>query len=85
MNELLTNRELAEWLAKGNGEWKLEPSYSGIVYTTYKYLEYEADFSITLNRYNQRIVVRRFGEKEWHSPTRDYIKNGKDYQGELVV
>ena len=78
MNPNVTHRELAEWLAKGNGEWKHEPSHSGIVYTTYKYLECEADSPITLNVCNQRIVVRRFGEKEWHSPTKKYIRDGKE-------
>lgn len=74
MNNNITYRELAEWLAKGNGEWKHEPSHSGTVYTTFKYLEERADWPIVINEDNQIILVRRFGEKEWHSPTKDYIK-----------
>lgn len=73
MNPNVTNRQLARWLAEGKGEWKHSPSHSGIVYTTYKYLESEADQPVSINNDGQIIMVRRWEDKEWHSPTRDYL------------
>lgn len=73
MNPNVTNRLLAKWLAEGNGEWKHSPSHSGMVYTTYKYLETEADEQVSINNDGQIILVRRWGDKEFHSPTYDYL------------
>lgn len=73
MNPNVTNRLLAKWLAEGNGEWKHSPSHSGIVYTTYKYFESEADKQVSINSDGQIILVRRWEDEEWHSPTYDYL------------
>lgn len=73
MNPNVTNRLLTKWLAEGNGEWKHSPSHSGMVYTTYKYLETEADKQVSINNDGQIILVRRWGDKEFHSPTYDYL------------
>lgn len=77
MNPNITNKELAEWLAQGKGEWKHEPSNSGKTYDFYYFAPKDADRQITINKENQRIVVRKYGDAEWHSPTYDYceIKN----------
>lgn len=73
MNPNVTNRQLAKWLAEGNGEWKHSPSHSGTVYTTYKYSELEADKQVSINSDGQIILVRRWGDKDFHSPTPDYL------------
>lgn len=72
MNKNITNKQLAEWLAQGKGEWKHEPSNSGKVYDFYWFDPKDADKRITINEEGQRIVVRKYGDSEWHSPTEDY-------------
>lgn len=74
MNKNITNKELAEWLAEGNGEWKHEPSHSEKVYDFYWFDPKDADKKITINEEGQRIVVRKYGDSEWHSPTYDYCE-----------
>jgi len=72
MNKNITNKQLAEWLAEDNGEWKHEPSHSGKVYDFYWFDPKDADTQITINEEGQRIVVRKYGDSEWYSPTEDY-------------
>ena len=72
MNPNITNKELAEWVASGKGAWMHEPSHSGTVYTTYWYDPAKADWPICINEEGQRIVVRKFGDTEWHSPIPSY-------------
>lgn len=74
MKELATHRELAQWCAQGKGEWKHLPSNSGVVYTTYKYNENLADCFIADATTSQLVVVRRWGDKEWRVPTKEYLK-----------
>lgn len=69
----VTNRDLAKWLALGQGEWMHSPSNSGTVYMTYKYNEIDADKPITRNSEGQGIVVRKWHDKEWHEPTDKYL------------
>ncbi|MBR6612910.1 MAG: hypothetical protein IKK93_11925 [Campylobacter sp.] len=73
MNNNITNKELAEWLAQGKGEWKHEPSNSGKIYDFYRFDPKDADKRITINEEGRRIVVRKYGDSEWHSPTEYYI------------
>ena len=72
MNRNITNKELAEWLPEGKGEWKHEPSNSGKVYDFYWFDPKDADKRITVNGEGQRIVVKKYDDSEWHSPTEDY-------------
>jgi len=75
MEELATHRELAQWCAQGKGEWKHLPSNSEVVYTTYKYNENLADCYLTEDpATSQLVVVRRWGDKEWRVPTKEYLK-----------
>ena len=61
----LTEWELAEWLAKGNGFI----CYSGdSVYTHYDTTESARTRTVEYTA----IRVRRFGDEEWHKPTRAY-------------
>lgn len=68
-----TNRELARWLAQGNGEKKYvddtEPD-DGCFYASNEYT-YEcacADDSVP-----EEFLVRKWDDKEWHEPTVDYM------------
>ena len=63
-----TNRELAMWLAKGNGEI-LDKSL-GMVFTRYSYSELQADDACV----SHSDFVRKWDDKEWHEPTIDYIR-----------
>lgn len=60
----VTNRELARWLSADNGE-VMDSDY---VTTTWFYWLRQADATI-----KQSLVVRKWNETEWHSPTREYL------------
>lgn len=60
----VTYRELARWLAKGNGEVQ----WSSTVCTNWNYLvDNENDFL------SEDCYVRKWDDTEWHKPTREYI------------
>ena len=60
----VTNRELACWLAGGNGEAKIVNN----VFINWTYGEIEADKNVEDN-----VSVRKWDETEWHKPTREYL------------
>lgn len=62
--ELMTHRQLAEWLAKGYGEYSARNSVS--VFSVFSYFSKDADKPV---RYD--ILIRRWGDTEWMRPTRD--------------
>lgn len=61
----VTDRELAMWLSKGNGEFKIDDvprcGYE------YWYNEDEGDKPVS------SILVRKWEDGEWHEPTREYL------------
>lgn len=59
--KLVTNKELAMWLAKGNGEICI----SGI---NFSYHNYENDYGLVTD-----ILVRKWGDEGWYKPTRQYL------------
>ena len=62
--ERMTNRQLAEWLAKGNGDWNMTDSnYPGI---SYVFNSDEEDEPV-----DEKARVRRFGSDEWIVPTKE--------------
>ena len=61
----MTYRELAEWLAKGNGEFRPNQT-SGMAYTTSNY-RYDCTPDIIPIDYK----IRRWGSDEWIEPTVD--------------
>lgn len=61
---LATNRELAMWLSKGNGEICM----SDIKLT---YHQYEKDDELVTD-----ILVRKWCDDGWHKPTRQYLGLG---------
>lgn len=60
-----TNRELAEWLAKGNGQ---KSGNKGIACVSYSYGHLADDCEI-----EKTVVVRKWEDNEWHEPTVDYM------------
>lgn len=61
-----TNRELAKWLAQGNGQWKTDdPRYA---YVEYHYRIDDDDRPVAADK-----QIRKFDDTEWHDPTVDYM------------
>lgn len=63
--ELITYRELSRWIAEGNGEVK----YSNTVLTNWNYSVNDENKFVSEN-----FSVRRWGDTEWHKPTREYFE-----------
>lgn len=64
--DVMTNIELAEWLAKGNGLIKWEGAVPSEAYT---YLILDED---SLNaKASKDILIRAWDEDEWHRPWRE--------------
>lgn len=62
-DKFCTNRQLAKWLAQGNGECMI-----GLRASTYHvYKESEA------NKELKYTLVRKWNHEDWHSPTLDYM------------
>lgn len=72
----MTNQELAEWLAKGNGQWR-EGEYSGY-HINFTYSE-----ELDNEEVNKSIYIRPFGKTEWIEPTE--IIYGRDCCGINIV
>lgn len=69
---LLTNRELAKWLAQGNGEYTREEWND--VYATYtSYIKKEENKPV-----DDRRLIRKWDDEEWHKPTREYAFGEED-------
>lgn len=69
-DERITNRELAEWLAKGNGElcMGIYEAFITTVSNEFSYLENKWDAKVDMD-----IRVRKWGKNEcWHEPTYGY-------------
>lgn len=60
--ELMTNRQLAEWLAKGKGEYAIENG--SLVATHFSYGKSTGDDTV------DDYVIRRWKDTEWSKPTR---------------
>ena len=60
---LMTNRQLSEWLAKGNGEFFCEGGQ--ISSSNFVYYKEEGDNSVSAS-----TLIRRWGDTEWSKPTK---------------
>lgn len=60
-----TNRELAKWLAQGNGQYQVNDSK---IWTEHPY-----DIGQDDDTCSKFIKVRKWCDKEWHEPTMEYI------------
>ena len=67
---LATNRELARWLAEGNGEIRTDECMT----TCHTNMSY--DSSLANNPVNVYIRVRKWSDMDWHKPTREYLGLG---------
>lgn len=61
-----TNRELAKWLAQGNGQCQMSGSCS--IWTELSY-----DIGHDDEVCPKRVNVRKWNDNEWHEPTREYL------------
>lgn len=61
-----TNRELAKWLVNGNGQYKTGGSPR--LWTEHPY-----DIGYDEEACPNTIKVRKWCDKEWHEPTREYL------------
>lgn len=61
-----TNRELAKWLAQGNGQYQV----SGGIRI---WAEHPYDIGQDDDACSKFIKVRKWCDKEWHEPTREYL------------
>ena len=66
---LITNRVLAQWLAKGYGQYMDVDFKVARTYYCYDCCEASADDA----QINKGIRVRLWGDTEWHVPTRKYM------------
>lgn len=62
-DKFCTNRQLAKWLAQGNGESKT----GTFVYIYHIYEEYKT------NKEVKNYLVRKWDDEDWHNPTLDYM------------
>ena len=62
--ELVTYRELARWLAKGNGEVMWENN----VLSNWNYSNDNESKAL-----DENLSVRKWDDTEWHKPTREYL------------
>lgn len=60
-----TNRELAKWLVLGNGQYQVS---GGRIWTEHHY-----DIGQDDDACSKFIKVRKWCDKEWHEPTREYF------------
>lgn len=68
-SKLVTYRELARWLAKGNGEVNDELDKDDCaIYTQRFYWKGQENDAV-----GDSIHVRKWDDTEWHNPTREYI------------
>lgn len=63
--KLMTNRQLAEWLSKGHGEFSKE-SYS-LAYLNFSYLKVREESK----EVDEDILIRSWGSDEWVKPSTD--------------
>ena len=61
-----TNRELAKWLVLGNGQYKV----NGV---SNLWTEHHYDIGQDDDACSKFIKARKWGDNEWHEPTREYL------------
>lgn len=65
-SELATNREIAKWLAQGNGQYKVSGGSS-------LWTEHHYDVGQDDDACSKFILVRKWDDTEWNKPTREYL------------
>lgn len=64
----VTYRELARWLAEGNGEVNDDLNDEGAIHTSQYYWKGQENDAV-----GDSIRVRKWDDTEWHKPTREYL------------
>lgn len=64
---IVTERDLAKWLARGKGEWTKLSSVDSS--TSFKYLKEYGNYPI-----DGRILIRRWDDEEWVKPSKEYME-----------
>ena len=75
---LMTNYQLAEWLARGNGQWCLGEWCRGDISITPYSTTWEYDFEMEDNPVRDGILIRRWNTIEWVRPTRNIFEDDID-------
>lgn len=77
----VTNKELALWLAQGNGQiyHHDDSGFRTEVKTSHGYHQEEDSFDCNINQ-NLHCKIRKWGETEWVTPTREYMGLDEDGQ-----
>ena len=65
-SEFATNRELAKWLVLGNGQYKVNGG-------DWIWTEHHYDIRQDNDACSKFVKVRKWCDKEWHEPTREYL------------
>ena len=60
----MTNRQLSEWLAKGNGEC----TYTDTKQVFYSWVYFKGDEDKPVEK--DYVLIRRWGDTEWSKPTK---------------
>ena len=68
-----TNRELARWLAQGNGEYKEIITGHDCCMTYFYYSDRGRSVELP-----KGMKVRKWSDTEWHEPTVEYLFGGDD-------
>lgn len=70
----VTNKELALWLAQGNGQiyHHDDSGFRTEVKTSHGYHQEKDSFDCNINQ-NLHCKIRKWGETEWVTPTREYM------------
>lgn len=66
--KLVTYRELARWLAEGNGEVNDDLNDEGAIYTSQCYWKGQENDAV-----GDSLRVRKWDDTEWHKPTMEYL------------
>lgn len=65
-----TYKELARWVAKGEGVWTWGGTTSAqSVFTELTFIEYDWDEPVPKNAY----LIRKWDDTGWHEPTKEYM------------
>lgn len=70
VNRVVTNRELSQWLAQGNGECA---RIDGTGHVCNCHTEWSYSPRDEHDRLNANVVVRKWGDASWNDPTALYL------------
>lgn len=63
-----TKRELAKWLAQGNGEMSSDHPAASLVINNKPYVKTQGEDPV-----DDATIIRKWEDTDWHEPTVDYM------------